>query len=114
VLHIRKEQMEVFDAYMLELFVEKMLVHVREVFPEQTKDKSKDELRALVEDGIKRASAYDINEERQVALLIDLMIGIGRDFEKRKPWIERILVSEEFDQHEKMNLIYKRLEAASA
>lgn len=112
MLHIRKEQMEVLDACMLERFIEKMLDHVREVFPEETKDRSKKELRDLVEDGIKRASDYEITEEPQVALFIDLMVGIGREFEKqtRNNWIMRILTKEDLKQQEKMDLIYTKLQ----
>jgi hypothetical protein len=112
MLHIRKEQMEVLDAYMLERFIEKMLVHVHEVFPEETKDKDKQEMRDLVEEGVKRASDYEITEEPQVALFIDLMLGLGRDFEKQtsNTWILRILTKEDFKQQQKMDLIYTRLQ----
>ena len=74
---------------MLERFIEKMLVHVYEVFPEETKDRDKQEIRDLIEEGIKRASDYEITEEPQVALFIDLMVGLGAGFEKKKPCMFR-------------------------
>ncbi len=112
MIHIRKEQMEVLEAVMLDLFIKKMLVHVYELFPEETKDKDKQEMRDLVEEGINRASGYEITEEREVALFIDLMVGMGRDFEKQRSnnWILRILTKEDLKQREKMDLIYRRLE----
>ena len=109
MLQIRKEQMDVLDACMLRLFVDKMIVHMREVFPEETKDKDRQELRGLVEEGVKRASGYGITEEPQVALLIDLMVGMGHDFEKQTPWMEKILLKETLNQQEKMDIICKRL-----
>ncbi len=113
MLHIRKEQMEVLDAYMLERFTEKMLLHVREVFPEETKDKDKQEIRDLIEEGIKRASGYGITEEPQVALFIDLIMGLGIDFEKQRAnlWMLPVLEREDLNQHEKIDLIYQRLQA---
>ena len=111
MLKIRKEQMEVHDANMLELFIKKMIIHLYDVFPEETKDMDKQKMRVFVEDGVKRASDYEITEEPQVALFIDLMMAMGPDFEKQKSnnWILRILTKEDLNQQEKMDLIYQRL-----
>ena len=47
MLQIRKEQMEVLNAYMHERYIEKMLAHLREVFPEEVKDKKEEERKCI-------------------------------------------------------------------
>jgi len=111
MLQIRKEQMEVLNAYMHERYIEKMLAHLREVFPDEVKDKKEEDLRAFIEDGIKRAAAYDITAEREVALYTDLMMGMGVDFEKKKENKSTLTILKRADlnQREKMDIIYARL-----
>ena len=110
MLRIREEQMKILDANMMERFIEKMTAHLRSVFPEKTDEKDNQELRDWIEKGIEKAATFEITEEREVALFIDLMTGMGAGFEKQKPWIEKILLKETLNQQEKMDIICKRLQ----
>jgi hypothetical protein len=113
MLTIRKEQMEALNAVMRERFIEKTMRHLRDLFPEETKPLAEPDLRAFVEDGMKRAGGYSIVSEREVTLFIDLMMGLGKDFEAQpnRDWIKRVLVNPEFDEQEKIDVIYQRLQA---
>lgn len=112
MLTIRAEQMDALNAVMLERFTEKMMEHLLDVFPDETAAMSEEELRKFVDSGTTTASGYKITAEREVALFLDLILGLGHEFEKQpdNEWMLSILENEEVGQREKMDLIYLRLQ----
>ena len=113
MLTIRKEQMDALSSVMRERYVAKTVLHLRKLFPEETKKMPDTELRPLIEEGLNRARGYQVTSGREVTLFIDLMVGIGKNFETQpaNAWIKGFLEDPELDQSEKMNLICKRLQA---
>src|SRR5437660_11303186 len=112
MLAIKKEQLDVLNVYMRERFIEKTVRHIREVFAQQVNDKKTEELRVVVENGMRRASTFELDGEREVTLFIDLLIGLGQDFDSQAQYagLKRILRDKEFSQRDKMELIYQKLE----
>ena len=111
MLQIRQEQMDVLDACMLKCFIEKTIVHLRQVFRETCGEESDEDLGKRVQAGVDEAAVYDITDEREVVLFIDLMVDLGPGFQKQEPnlWMEEILTDETLDQEEKIDTIYTRL-----
>ncbi|MCF6281481.1 MAG: hypothetical protein L3J28_04585 [Candidatus Polarisedimenticolaceae bacterium] len=109
MLQIRKEQMELFDAVMLEQFIEKMERELHHLFS----DMSADEIGKQIISGIRIAATYGITSEQAVALYITLMCGMGADFPQQESneWIASTLKSDELNQQAKMDLIFARLES---
>jgi hypothetical protein len=93
MLTIRKEQMSVFGPLGKKAFEDRMLAHLKKVFPEQSEALREPELRETIQYGTQRAVAYHITSERDVCKYIDLMILYGRDFDKdpNHPWAQSIL-----------------------
>jgi hypothetical protein len=93
MLTIRKEQMSVFGPLGRKAFEDRVLVHLKKVFPEQSEALGEPKLRETVQYGTQRAAAYRIISERDVCKYIDLMIFYGRDFDKDPslPWAQSIL-----------------------
>ena len=62
----------------------------------------------LIRDAVRRAQMYDIVAESDVLLLIDLVLGLGADFETRADasWVVAILTRHSLPGHEKMRKIY--------
>ncbi len=112
MLLISKEQMNALDAAMGERFIQKMLEHLRDVFSEEITEKTDEDIRAVIVDGMMKASAYNITEEQAVALFIDLRVGMGQDFELKKgnEWMLSIVEKEDLSGQEKMDLLYARLQ----
>ena len=112
MLIVRKEQIEAFESATRERFVREMVEHVRGVFPEEASGMDDGELGEAVERGIDKAAAYDITGEREVAMFIDLEIGMntGDEYSHLRDWIQETLVNEGLDQSAKMDLIYARLQ----
>lgn len=113
MLIIRKEQMAVFEKHLDSRFHEFLRKHVREYMAVEEKELSNQSVDELIRLAISRASSYRVTMERDIALFLDLMILKGRDFDSdpKLLWARKILDSKDSDGSEKMQKIYRRLEA---
>jgi hypothetical protein len=93
MLTLRKEQLAVFGPLGKKVFEDRMLAHLKKVFPEQFESFGDPQLRETIQYGTQRAAAYHITSERDVCKYIDLMILYGRDFDKdpNLPWAQSVL-----------------------
>jgi len=82
MFRIRRQHRAAFVEAAVRDFEKRMVAHLRECFSEQCADLGDEELRAIVAYGRERAALYGIDLERHVCLYIDLMFGVGRDFDE--------------------------------
>ncbi len=113
MLVIRKAQKEALDAAMRERFLRRAAEHLRQIFPEETRARDEAALRAFIETGIARARAYGITGQQEVVLFLDLMMGLGPDFDQRpeNAWAAEILSRKDLGQRERMAALCQRLQA---
>jgi hypothetical protein len=93
MLTIRKEQLAAFGPLGKKAFEDRMIAHLKKVFPEQCGPLDAPKLRELIQHGTQRAASYQITSERDVCKFIDLTILYGRDFDKDPalPWAQSVL-----------------------
>jgi hypothetical protein len=93
MLTIRKEQLAVFGPLGKKAFEDRMVAHLKKVFPEQSETLGEPKLRESIQYGTQSAAAYRIISEIDVCKYIDLMILYGRDFDKNPshPWAQSVL-----------------------
>jgi hypothetical protein len=93
MLTMRPKQMEAFSEAALKDFEELMIPHLKKFFPEFCEAAGEQEVRKLIQHGVKRAASYQINAKCDVSRYIDLMVSLGADFDKDKnlPWAGEIL-----------------------
>jgi hypothetical protein len=93
MLTLRKEQIAVFGPLGKKAFEDRVLAHLKRVFPEQSETLGEPKLYETIQYGTQRAAAYRITSERDVCKYIDLMILYGRDFDKDPtlPWAQSVL-----------------------
>src|SRR5580704_896684 len=93
MLTIRKEQLAAFGLLGEKTFEDRVIAHLKKVFPEQSESLGEPKLRESIQYGKQRAASYKIISERDVCKYIDLMIVYGRDFDKdpNHPWAQSIL-----------------------
>ena len=93
MLTIRKEQLAAFRPLGEKTFEDRVIAHLKKVFPEQSESLGEPKLRESIQYGKQRAASYKIISERDVCKYIDLMIVYGRDFDKdpNHPWAQSIL-----------------------
>ena len=85
-----------------------MVNHLRDAFPDQTRNMADTELRQRLVVQRKAAQKWGIVVERAVALYIDLLWGAGPDAD-RIPWIQEILLESRLDGLARMKEIYRQL-----
>ena len=93
MLTLRKEQMQVFGPLGMKSFEDRVIAHVRKVFPDKAEALGEPKLRDAIRYGTQCARSYSIVSERDVCKYIDLSILYGRDFDKDPslPWAQSIL-----------------------
>lgn len=97
-------------------FEDKMVKHLAEILPEKVEilEAEWDGVRSLVRNGIKKGSGYNIERERDVCVLIELMTEFGEDFELQpgNGWARRLLHDPGKSAQTKMQLLHLRLKGA--
>jgi len=109
-MKLRKEQMDTFSEAARKSFEDRMVAHLREVFPQRSKRLGEPRVRGKIQHGIERAGTYGITSERDVCRYIDVMFAYGWDFDtdSKLPWAGRILNDERFLLPEaKVNRLYR-------
>lgn len=93
MLTIRKEQWDLFAKVEVEKFEDWVHGHVRNFFPAEYRTAGEAKIRELIRYGRERAAAHGFMGKRDVCRYIDLMVILGRDFDRDPglPWAAAIL-----------------------
>ena len=91
MLVIRQQQMAAFSQYMRINFIQRMITHLRQSFPEKTVSSDDQQLREIIEQGIIISEKYDITKECDVGRYLDLMFLLSFDFDRQVDWARSIL-----------------------
>jgi hypothetical protein len=93
---IRKEQFAVFERHEIAKFEGPCYLRLNEVFPGQCQDLGETRVRDMIRYGIQRAASYEIGASDDVRTYIDVMMLLGRDFDKdpNYPWARKLLCDE--------------------
>jgi hypothetical protein len=112
MLVIRSEQMDMLQVHMTKQFVNRMVQHVREFFPEEFASMGEGTVRETIEYAIDRAQSYDISVEYDVSRYINLMFTFGRDYDidPALPWAKEILINTELSGFSKVDRLYEKAE----
>jgi len=110
VLIIRKEQMDALSNYMLESFVNSMVAHLIEVWPERYQEMGELKVRESIYHAIDRAREAGIETEYDVERYIDLIYKFdwSTDEEPDAPWALEILNNTELDGSTKMDRLWEQ------
>lgn len=91
ILIIRKEQKKLFSQYMRDSFVSRMVIHLRKIFPDKTKELDDKSLTEIIQKGISNAAKYEIRRECDVERYLNLMFALSFDFDIKTAWATNIL-----------------------
>jgi hypothetical protein len=109
VLIIRKEQMDALSGHMEESFVNRVVAHLKEIWPEKCVEMGEEAVRESIHDAIDCARESGIIIEYDVARYIDLIYEFDwpADEEPDTPWAQEILNDTELDGTSKMDRLYE-------
>ena len=97
MLQINSYQESVFDQSTLADYIQRMLIHVEQFFPEEYAELGEENTRLLITKCIEQAKAYELVSERDVCLFIDLWVVFGEYFETTTEyhWASEMLSDED-------------------
>ena len=109
MLIIRKEQMRIFREYMVGLFEDRMVSHLKKYFSDEFSLLGEEKVRNTIRYGIDRAKTYGIEIEYDVSRYINMMFTFGRDFDKNRDllWAAEILRNKDQLGTQKMTMLYR-------
>jgi hypothetical protein len=116
MLTIRNQQKAALAAARRQDFAARVLSQIAAVFPERHAVTPEAELRQLIEHGIAAAARHGVTGQRDVALWIQLMVGLAPDFEQRPEfaWTRAILDDPGLDGTGKIARLYAELDGRLA
>jgi len=105
MLIIRKEQMKALSESMHKQFIDRMVLHLKLVFPEQTKQVKN--LHTIIREGIDKARGYNVIAGDDVERFLECMISYGTDFDilPETLWAGEILNRKDIKGSLKMDII---------
>lgn len=110
MIKIRPEQFTALKSLSRASFVDRMVVHLRHVFPEDTKLASEASLRKIIDLGVDRSRLYGITYEYDVARFIDLYFILAPDYDtsEKAPWAAAILNESSLPGWQRVDQLWKR------
>ncbi|MES2163573.1 MAG: hypothetical protein V4476_20640 [Pseudomonadota bacterium] len=112
-LIIRNEQLETFRLLARKRFEDDMVAHVRTSYPDQYGPWGDAGTRELVRGAVRKGAALGITARGAVAVLIELMVEVGREFElsPERQWAHAVLANPELPGHVKVDVVQARIRA---
>lgn len=108
MLIVTKSQVDALSAHFQERFVQTMLRHLREQFPERAGKMGEEGLRTAIDVGSARARKYGLVTEQDVAGLIHFGFETVPDFDGRPEfdWAVAALSRRDLEPGERVDLLY--------
>jgi hypothetical protein len=96
IWQVRQEQFQALGEASRRELEDRMVRHMSKLFPDQCRILSDDGVRGLIRHGLARAAVYRLARESDLCRFIELMFGLGRDFDQspKLPWVSATLLDE--------------------
>lgn len=91
----------------MQSFVLRVEIHARSIFPEETKDKSSDDLRKDIGDAIQLGKKFGLTRECDVEGYLNVVYGLAADASRPPAWIQQVLQNQDIPAEYKIEWLYK-------
>jgi len=108
MLVIRQEQIDALIKGTDEEFVEFLVGHAKEEFPDKTAERDDETLRIMVRGGIKRAESHGFTTAEDITAFISIMFEIAPNFDEQ-PQIKTVLDDEKFPPEDRIERLWSPL-----
>lgn len=107
-IQLRKDQLKIMADHYQEDFWNRLLQHLRKVFPNDTQEMSGQLLLERARPTVNRAGEYGIEMEYDVVRFVDLTFLLGGDFDSspETPWAGEILHDKTLTGTQKMDALW--------
>jgi hypothetical protein len=108
MLVIRQEQIDTLIKGTDEEFVEFLVGHVKEEFPEKAAERDDETLREMVKGGIRRAESHGLTSAEDTTSFISIMFEVAPNFDEQ-PAIKAVLDDEKFPPEARIERLWSPL-----
>ncbi|HVE57386.1 MAG TPA: hypothetical protein VNB22_11205 [Pyrinomonadaceae bacterium] len=108
MLVIRQEQIDALIKGTDEEFVEFLVGHVKEEFPEKAAERDRETLHTMVRGGIRRAESHGFTTAEDITAFISIMFEIAPNFDEH-PQIKTVLDDETFAPEDRIERLWSPL-----
>lgn len=108
MLVIRQQQIDTLIKGTDEEFVEFLVAHVKEEFPEKAAERDEETLRVMVRGGIRRAESHGFTTAEDITAFITVMFEIAPNFDEH-PQIKAVLDDETFPPEDRFERLWSPL-----
>ena len=108
MLVIRQEQLDALIKGTDEEWIEFLIGHVKEEFPEKTEERDDETLREMVRGGIRRAESHGFTTAEDQTAFISIMFEIAPNFDEQ-PQIRTVLRDENFAPADRFERLWSPL-----
>jgi hypothetical protein len=108
MLVIRQQQIDALIKGTDEEWVEFLVGHVKEEFPEKTAEYDDETLRVMVKQGIRRAESHELTTAEDQTAFISIMFEIAPNFDDQ-PQIKAVLDDENFAPEDRLERLWTPL-----
>jgi hypothetical protein len=111
MFRIRPEHLAAFAQVSLDDFEDRMVEHLGEEFSEKCAALGEAAVRETIRHGVNRAAAYGLEDEYDVCLYLEVMLRLGRDFDKdpRQAWAVPILQDKTRDPLDRAERLWEQV-----
>jgi hypothetical protein len=113
MLVIRQQQIDTLIKGTDEEFVEFLVAHVHEEFPEKAAERDEETLRVMIRGGIERAENHQLSTAEDITAFISIMFEIAPNFDEQ-PQIQAILDDENFPPEDRIERLWSPLVSEEA
>jgi hypothetical protein len=112
MLRLRKEHLAAFEAHVVNLFVSRVIAHVKAVWPAECSELAEPGVAEIVRAAIQRGSTMGLATEHDLVRYVDLSFLLAKDFESNPlaAWTRPILADRMLPPRGKLDRLYQRMD----
>lgn len=111
MLKIRKEQNDELAKVAIKRFVDRVVTHLKKIWPEKCQQMNEAEIRDSIYKAIEQTKRAGIMTEYNVVRYVDMMYVFDWDFDAGPSplWARQIFENKHLSEHEKMDRLYEHI-----
>jgi len=112
MLRLRKEHLAAFEAHVVNLFVSRVIAHVKAVWAAECSELAEPGVAEIVRAAIQRGSTMGLSTEHDLVRYVDLSFLLAKDFETNPlaAWTRPILADRMLPPRGKLDRLYQRMD----
>jgi|GEM_PF-1035979 len=115
MLTIRQSQLDIFSGFRQKIWEDRMVDIVARDYPNRYLEFGEPKVRQSIQFAVKRGGEFGIDTETSIAVLIELMIAFGQEFElsPERAWARRMMANPAAPPDLRLHLMRDRMMTAT-